>query len=140
MMEPVSTPTRVPAWVWFVAWAGAGLSLMLAVLGAMTIGMFVLPIAAGFTVFVATRKGSIVGIGGLVSGGAFPLWFVAFLNRDGPGAICRNFATGSSCTEEMNPWPWLGIGLGFFVAGVVVFVTMARAAGRAGPVSEVRER
>ncbi len=119
--------TRVPAWAWFVAWIVVGLALMFAVLGALTIGVFILPIGVGLTLFVATRRGSAVGLPGLISGASLPLVYVAYLNRDGPGTICRSFADGSSeCVEEWSPWPWLVIGALALLGGVFVFVRTKR--------------
>ena len=118
---------RVPAWVWFIAWIFVGLALMFALLGALTIGVFILPIGVGLTLFVATRRGSKVGLPGLISGASLPLFYVAYLNRDGPGTICRSFADGSSeCVEQWSPWPWLVIGALALLGGVLVFVRRNR--------------
>lgn len=120
-------PARVPAWGWFVAWIVVGVAFMLAALGALTIGVFVLPIAVGLAVLLATRRGSSVGIPGLISGASLPVFYVAFLNRDGPGDICRSFADGgSSCTEEWSPLPWLFVGALFLLGGIAVFVQLDR--------------
>ena len=126
-----STRPRVPAWVWFVAWILVGITFAFALLSAMTIGVFVLPVAVGLAVLVATRQGSIVGIVGLISGASLPLFYVAYLNRDGPGNVCRSFADGgSACTEEWSPLPWLFIGAVLLIGGVAAFVTVSRKKGR----------
>lgn len=125
--------SRVPSWAWFIAWIVVGVGFMLAVLGALTIGVFVLPVAGGLAVLVATRRGSIVGIPGLISGASLPLFYVAFLNRDGPGDICRSFADGgSACTEEWSPLPWLFAGALFLLGGIAVFVLLNRTPVRTG--------
>jgi hypothetical protein len=111
---------------WFLAWFGAGALCALAVLGALTIGIFVLPIAGAVIVFLATRRGATDGIGGLISGLGLPVLYVAFLNRDGPGNICRVSATGSSCTEEWSPWPWVLLGAVLVFAGIVVLAVSTR--------------
>jgi hypothetical protein len=113
-------------WGWFVAWFFAGALCALTVLGAFTIGIFVLPIAGAAIVFLATRRGAVDGIAGLISGLGLPVFYVAFLNRDGPGNICTVTATSTSCTEEWSPWPWLLVGIAFVVLGVVVFVMANR--------------
>ena len=125
--DPARASAWVSAWGWFVAWIVVGVGFMFALLGAMTIGVFVLPIAGGLAVLVATRRGSIVGIPGLISGLSLPLFYVAYLNRDGPGDICRSFADGgSACTEEWSPWPWLFVGALFLLGGIAVFVQVNR--------------
>jgi hypothetical protein len=48
---------------------------------------------------------------GLVSGLALPVLYVAYLNRDGPGTVCRTGRDGSqACIDEWSPWPWLVVG------------------------------
>ena len=118
------------AWVWFVAWFFAGSLCALAVLGAFTIGIFVLPIAGVAVVFLATRRGATDGIAGLISGLALPVLYVAFLNRDGPGNICKISASSISCTEESSPWPWLLVAAALILTGVVVFITSPRRRAR----------
>jgi hypothetical protein len=118
--------SRVPASVWFAAWFLVGAGFALALLGAMTIGIFVLPVVLGVTALVATRRGSTVGVGGLVAGPALLLFFVAYLNRDGPGTICRSIESGTECVEEWSPWPWLAVGVLMLAVGLGVFVTMRR--------------
>lgn len=122
-----STRSRVPAWVWFIAWIFVGIGFVFALLGAMTIGVFVLPVVGGLAFLVATRRGSMVGIPGLISGASLPLFYVAYLNRDGPGMICRSFADGgSACTEEWSPLPWLFVGVVLLFVGIAVFVRVNR--------------
>ncbi len=110
-------------WGWFAAWFAAGAACVVGVLSLLTIGIVVLPVAVAVTVFVATRRTSSIGIGGLVSGLGLPFLLVAYFIRNGPGDVCNTSATGSSCTQEWSPWPWLTIGAALVVLGVVVFVT-----------------
>ena len=116
-------------WGWFLAWFGAGALVASAFLGALTIGIFVLPIAGALIVLLATRRNAFNGVAGLISGLGLPILLVAYFNREGPGNICNITATSTSCTEEWSPWPWLLIGVAVVVVGVVVFVRSAR--GRA---------
>jgi hypothetical protein len=118
---------RAGGWPWFVAWFGVGGAYTLAILGAMTIGIFVLPIAVVATVVLSTRERARIAASGLVSGAGLPLLYVAYLNRSGPGTVCTRSATESSCTDEWSPWPWLVVGLALVVAGVVIFVRRQRA-------------
>ena len=96
-MKPAGARSAA-AWGWFVAWFFAGALCALAILGAFTIGIFVLPIAGAVIVFLATRRGATDGIVGLISGLGLPVLYVAFLNREGPGNICTVTARSSSST------------------------------------------
>ena len=98
---------------WFLAWFGVGALDALAIVGALTIGIFVLPVGIAATVFLATRRDASDGIGGLICGLGLPVLYVAYLNRDGPRTICRTYpGGGSSCVEEWSrgrgsPSVWL---------------------------------
>jgi hypothetical protein len=107
--------------LWFGAWSGIGALYALALLGAMTIGILVLPVAVVATVSIGRRRRARVGIPGLVSGTALPLMYVAYLNRDGPGTVCSAIPRGQSCVDEWSPWPWLAVGLALLVAGAIMF-------------------
>jgi len=61
----------------------------------------------------------------LSGAGVLPL-VVAWLNRDGPGDVCRTWADGQSCTEEWSPWPWLAAGVALVAAGIVLTVVTSR--------------
>ena len=123
----VVAPRRARAWPWFVAWALVGASFSVAVLGALTIGLFVLPVAAGATLVLVTRRGAPSGLPGLVSGLGLPLLWVAYLNRSGPGTVCTSAPDGASqCVDEWSPWPWVAVGLVLVVCGLVVFVRLRR--------------
>lgn len=116
--------------VWsFIAWPVVGAALSLSVLGAMTIGIFVLPFALlGLLALLkwgGNRKSSV----GLISGAGLPFLYVAYLNRNGPGTVCSPYGNGGqSCTDEWSPWPWLLIGAVLVVAGVLLFVRLRRTA------------
>ncbi len=117
------------AWAAFLGWFVAGALYALAVLGMLTIGIFVLPIAIGLTVLLVRSPRASVGLPGLVSGLALPVLYVAYLNRDGPGDVCT--ANGAHCTEEWSPWPFVLVGVALLCAGIAVFVYLRARAGRA---------
>jgi hypothetical protein len=114
------------SWLWFGAWAlvGGGYALALATL--LSIGVFVLALTLAATVLLASRRGSVVGLPGALSGPALPLLWIAYLNRGGPGTVCSGTAESSSCTDEWNPWLFLGPGVLLLIAGVVLFLVVRR--------------
>jgi hypothetical protein len=131
MMTP--TPTDRRNVMWFIAWMLTGAGYALGILGAFSIGPYVLVITVAATIVLATRTGSRVGLPGLISGLSLPLFYVAFLNRSGPGTVCTSTATSQSCVDEWSPWPWLGIGIVLLVSGWLWFAMANRRRGVADP-------
>jgi len=119
---------RRPAahWGWFAAWFVAGSAFALGILGALTIGIFILPVAAVATFVLVTRRTSTAGITGLISGLGAPLLLVAYFNRNGPGDICTTTVTSSSCMQESSPWPWLAVAVVLIALGTAVFLATAK--------------
>lgn len=118
---------------WFIAWMLTGAGFALGILGALSIGPYVLVITVTATTVLATRTGSKVGLPGLVSGLGPPLFYVAFLNRSGPGTVCTSTGTGQSCVDEWSPWPWLAIAIVLLVSGCLWFAMASRRRGAAAP-------
>src|SRR5437899_173201 len=85
---------------WFIAWCLVGAAYALAVAGAFTIGIFVLPVAIVATVALASTRRSRIGLPGLIAGPAVLLGYLVYLNRGGPGDVCVSDAVGRSCTQE----------------------------------------
>lgn len=117
---------RTRMWPWFCAWFVVGALAASGLLTALTIGVFLLPIALVAAVFLAIRHDRRAGLAGLVSGLGVPLLYVAFLNREGPGNVCTTTATGQSCVEEYSPWGWLAAGAVFLLAGIVLGLVLRR--------------
>jgi hypothetical protein len=113
-------------WIYLVLWMLVGGSYAMVIVGAFSIGIFFVPIAVIATVFLVRRPSSMRGAPGLFGGLALPLFYVAYLNRDGPGMICRTTQStagvGQTCGQEWNPWLWLGAGLILLGVGVAIFV------------------
>jgi hypothetical protein len=93
------------------------------------LGPYILVITVAATIVLATHTGSRVGLPGLISGLSLPLFYVAFLNRSGPGTVCSSTATSRSCVDEWSPWPWLAIGIVLLVSGCVWFAMANRRRG-----------
>jgi hypothetical protein len=102
-----------------VAWLAIGALYAIGIAGALTIGVFVLPVAIIATIVLARNLRSLPGLPGVFAGFSPVLIYIALLNRDGPGNVCsRNARGGGSCTQEWSPWPFL------LVAAVLVAVSV----------------
>jgi hypothetical protein len=115
----------------FLLWAVVGAGGCLALLGALSIGIFVAPVVVllAFVLLLATKADrSMVGV---VLGVSAPLLYVAWLNRDGPGEVCRVEDRFTECAEQWNPWPWLVAGLAFAAVGIAVFQRVGHKRGPA---------
>jgi hypothetical protein len=110
---------------WFLMWTVVGAAYGLTVAAALTIGIFVLPFAVIATVGLALVRRSHRGLAGLLGGPGVILAYIAYLNRGGPGEICRATADGQTCTERASPWPFLAAALVLGLGSLVLF-----AAGR----------
>ena len=116
----------------FVAWTAVGAGACLALLTLLTIGPFVLvAVVAALAVLIPRRDKVAHGVTGLLSGAGLLLLYVAYLNRDGPGEVCRSSATQQSCTSEWSPSPWLVVGLVLVAGGVLLFRRAIRGHGSA---------
>ena len=115
----------------FALWAGAGAALCLAVLTALTVGVFVLPVAvASLVALTGWQRSRNHSAAGLLAGVGVLLSCVAYLNRGGPGSVCVTSAGSTDCVDEFSPWPWLAAGLLLVAAGPCVFVLLQRRASR----------
>ncbi|MER6559265.1 hypothetical protein ABT300_16300 [Streptomyces sp. NPDC001027] len=122
---------RAVAWGWFVAWlavgacAGTGLAALLSV---GVVLLLVAAVAAGLLLRTSPRNAIV----GLSAGPAVPLFYLAYLNRGGPGTVCRTSADGQSCTDEYTPIPFLVGGLVLLCAGFLIFMALHRRSRRTG--------
>lgn len=110
----------------FALWVVVGAGLCVGVLSMLTIGPFVLLVTFVVIGVLLWRPGFGHGMTGLVTGAAVPLLWLAWLNRHGPGTYCTSSGTGSSCTDEWTPWPFVVVAVILAVAGVVLFVRLVR--------------
>jgi hypothetical protein len=96
--RPAPDGTR---WRWFAAWSVAGAAMAFSFLTGLSIGLFVLPLAAAVLLWVAWKAPRLPYALGFVAGIGAVLVLVAFLNRAGTG---------------VDPMPWLlaGLALGGF--------------------------
>jgi len=108
-------------WFWFIGWAIVGAGWGLGLLGIATIGVFVLPVTLAATVVLATRPGAAAGLPGVLTGLGLPVLYLAHLNRGGPGRVCSSTPTSQTCTENSNPWLWLGTATLLIASGVLIW-------------------
>ncbi len=112
--------------VHFVLWAFVGAGACLAVLGALTIGIFVAPVVAVLSWVLVRRTGVDRSVAGAVSGVSLMLFFVAWQNREGPGTVCTVRTSFTECAERWNPWPWFLVGIAFLTLGIALFYLLGR--------------
>lgn len=126
--QPIVVSRR--PWIYFIIWMLVGGAWAMVIVGALSIGIFFIPVATIATVFLVRKPSSRRGIPGLFAGLALPLLYVAYLNRIGPGMVCTKtqsaFGVGQSCGQEGNPWIWLLAGLVLVVVGVAIFIISTR--------------
>ena len=122
--------TRDRRWGWFGAWLLVGAAYAVFLIGILSIGIFVLPIAIICTVLLARSTSCLRGLPGLIAGLGLPLLYVAYLNLGGPGNECSAIKGGQSCVQEVDPWPWLAAGLVLVAAGGVVFLVRSHSKPR----------
>jgi hypothetical protein len=114
------------AWIAFAAWAVVGAGVSLGTLTVLTIGLFVLPATAVIAALIAIWRRSVAEAAGALSGLALPLFYVSYLNRNGPGEVCTTIPGGSDCTDEWSPWPFLIAGALLAIVGVAAFLMIRR--------------
>lgn len=112
---------RHRSWPAFFAWLLVGAAFMLGVLSILTMGVPILLVAVVPAVALGLSKQARSGVLGLVSGLAVPLFYVAYLNRSGPGLVCTTTADVTSCVEQGSPWGWIAAGVVLLVAGGALF-------------------
>lgn len=113
-------------WPWFVVWALLGGGFAFGVLSLLSIGAFVLPVVLLLAMVAGRRAGSAREVVGLVSGAGVPVIYLAWLNRGGPGDVCRSYPGGASCTQEWSPWPFVVLAIVLVTTGVAIFAIMRR--------------
>ncbi len=121
---------------WFAGWVVVGALGALTVLGALSIGIFVLPFFLLTGVLVARRTLYPADVLGLVSGIGAMLLVVAIIHRDDApcpagGLELPPGATSVSC-GGVDPHPWWVAGAAFWIAGLATYAAI-RLASRIWP-------
>lgn len=119
----VMAPTRRRAPWWSVAlWALIGATAGFGLASAFTYGSYCLlaTLILGTLALVITRRyGFLPRPAALIRLAGAP-FYVAWLNRDGPGEICRTASDGVTCIEQWNPWPIAAVALILMLVGVAL--------------------
>ncbi|HEY3529766.1 MAG TPA: LPXTG cell wall anchor domain-containing protein [Nocardioides sp.] len=110
----------------FLGWCVAGAGGCFGVLSLLSVGPFVLLGTLFLCAWLLWVFDFGWAMGGLLSGAALPLLYLAWLNRDGPGEVCTTTPTSQSCGEQSNPWFLLVAAFVLMVAGIAVFARRRR--------------
>lgn len=122
---------RVVNWGWFLGWLVLGACVAVGLAAILTVGLVLLLLAAVAAGFLL-RKGPRNAIAGSLTGLALPLFYLAYLNRSGPGTVCHATSGGQTCTDEYTPIPFLVCGVILFAAGFLIFIMLDRRSSSAG--------
>lgn len=105
----------------FALWAVVGAGGCVTFLGVLSIGVFVAPVVVLLALLLLRTTKPDRSMLGAVAGISLPLLYVAWLNRGGPGDVCRVEDNVTTCSEQWSPWPWVVAGIAFAAAGIVLF-------------------
>ncbi|MFJ6544450.1 hypothetical protein ACIQMP_27890 [Streptomyces sp. NPDC091385] len=112
-------------WGWFLGWLAVGGCLALGLAALLSVGVALIAVGALGAVLLL-RKGHRNALMGAIAGLGLPLFYLAYLNWDGPGDVCHSAAGSSTCTQEYAPQPFLIVGALLIVAGVLAFLVLDR--------------
>lgn len=122
-----SARRRAPWWsvaLWALVGATAGFGLAFA----FTYGSYFLLatlILGPLALFITRRHGFLPWPAALIGLAVAP-GYVAWLNRNGPGEVCRTASDGVTCIEQWNPWPIAAGALLLVLVGVALLVIPGR--------------
>jgi hypothetical protein len=113
-------------WSMFLGWLLVAALWMTGIASILSIGILILTLAGIATWFLARRPKSLQGIVALISLGALPFFIRARMSPQNQGVIMVGGPAGITGGSETNPWPWVAIGMLFFIASLAVFLVMTR--------------
>ncbi|MCQ9181367.1 hypothetical protein KMT30_20420 [Streptomyces sp. IBSBF 2953] len=111
------------AWGWFLGWLAVGACAGTGLAALLSVGVVLLLLAAGAAGLLLWRSPRNAMVG-LLAGLAVPLFYIAYLNRSGPGTVCRTAADGQTCTDEYTPVPFLVGAVILLCAGFLTFLVL----------------
>ena len=113
------------AYVW---WLFVGALFGLGVESLLTIGALLLVLAgglAGVGLRLPTLRNS--SITATMAGVGASVLYLAWLNRGGPGEVCKTSGTDVSCVDAWSPWPFVVVAVLFVGASVALARRLRRA-------------
>ncbi|MHB8186168.1 MAG: hypothetical protein ACYDDU_08770 [Dermatophilaceae bacterium] len=122
------TPTaKTPTAKTLTAWILVGLAGLASVAGILTIGVFTMPLVYAGAILLLVRPDRTRGLAIVLCGLAFGPLLVTWLNREGPGQVCRSYPPdGVACGTQLNPLPWLGGAAASLAIATVLFLHARR--------------
>lgn len=111
---------------WFAVWLALGAALAFSFVDLISFGVLVLTFAAIGTVVLAVRHHLDRSAWGFLCGIGLLSFAVAYVQRQGPGAVTWHTATATGSETYLDPRPWLGAGLLFVFVGIGTFVWRQR--------------
>lgn len=109
------------------AWILVGLAGLASVAGILTIGVFTMPLVYAGAILLLVRPDRTHGAAIMLFALAVGPLLVAWLNRNGPGQVCRSYPPdGVACGIQLNPWPWLGGAAASLAIATVLFLHARR--------------
>jgi hypothetical protein len=123
-----SRSARRPRWpaVGVGLWAVNGAMYGFAVASLPSIGLWLVAPAVLLTLILARSARTSEAWPAVIAGPAVPLVWLAYLNRSGPGTVCRGTATAQSCTEQYAPAPFLIAAAVMVLVSALLFVRARR--------------
>src|SRR4051812_1621232 len=113
-VKPVA-PWAYGWWLVVGALAGIGIAALL------SIGVVLLAAAAVLAVIgartPALRNRSVVAI---PAGVGVAVLYLAWINRDGPGNVCKTTGTTTTCTDQISPWPFVAVAVVLIAVSLVL--------------------
>ncbi len=99
-------------------WTVVGAFVGLGIAGLLTIGLIFLALAlvmtlAGVRVTTLRNRSTFMVLVGAAIGPLLVAWF----NRSGPGSACQVDGAVTSCSQQMNPWPFVATAIVLIAAG-----------------------
>jgi hypothetical protein len=110
----------------FFIWLLLGILWSLGIVGLASIGLLILPVAAIGTAVAVRKSPSIRCASGALAGSGLPMLYIAALNWQGPGTVCRIAEPGQICIDELDPTGWIVAGVVLVVVGVGLFLAATK--------------